>query len=174
MGIDDASAGHSALVGACSDAAWLRTRIWALTQPGLTVDIDQLTVDGVRLLLIDVADALAEVHVDGRLRTRVGTECVELTGDRARHFLEARRGFDWSAQPSGLRLSAAVPNAVESAAGHYSRKHGVGALGARELATRLKFLVDDDQDPEMNNAGAVLLCRFEPGRDQIEPASHAG
>jgi len=168
VGIHDKMAGPGALIGACSDATWLRRRIFALTQPSLNADVEEIYEGGVRLLLVNVPDALGEIYADGKLRTRVGTDCVELTGDAARHFLEERRGFDWSAQPSGLRLSSATPDAIESAVAHYQRKNGT-TLGARELALRLKVLLDQaDPDPELTNAGALLLCEFEPGRDQID------
>lgn len=168
VGIHDKMAGPGALIGACSDATWLRRRIFALTQPSLNADVEEIYEGGVRLLLVNVPDALGEIYADGKLRTRVGTDCVELTGDAARHFLEERRGFDWSAQPSGLRLSSATPDAIESAVAHYQRKNGT-TLGAREIALRLKVLLDQaDPDPELTNAGALLLCEFEPGRDQID------
>jgi ATP-dependent DNA helicase RecG len=169
VGVHDRKAGPAAFIGACSDADWLRQRIHALTQPALVTDVEEVTDDGARLLLINVPDALAETYVDRTLRRRLGTDCVELTGDAARRFLEERRGFDWSAQPSGFRLSDATPEAVESGSAHYVRRHGSGAIEARELAVRLKALVDPSEDnPELNNAGALLLCPFEPERDQID------
>jgi ATP-dependent DNA helicase RecG len=168
VGVEDGRAGSAALVGAESDGDWLRRRIHALTQPNLTVDVEEIHESGARLLLVNVSDALAETYAGNRLRTRVGTDCVELTGDRAREFLEVRRGYDWSAEPSGIRLSQATPAAIDSAAGHYARKHGTGHLGSRELASRLRVLVDDADDPELNRAGALLLCPFEPSMTQID------
>ena len=169
VGVDDKTAGPSALIGAESNADWLRRRIYALTRPPLTVDVEPIETHGIRLLLVNIPDALAETYVgDHKLRTRMGTDCVELTGDRARVFLEERRGYDWSAEPSGMRLSTADPDAILSATQHYQRRHGTGHLGPREIASRLKVLVDDEPDPELSRAGALLLCPFEPGRAQID------
>ncbi len=168
VGVDDRTPGAPGLVGAESDQNWLRQRIYALTQPSLTVEIEVEIQSGARLLIINVPDALQEISVGGRLRTRMGTDCVELTGDRAREFLEARRGYDWSAEPSGWRLSQAHPDAMASAIAHYTRRQGAAAIGAADLAARLRLLVDDAADPELNRAGALLLCPIEPTGTQID------
>jgi ATP-dependent DNA helicase RecG len=163
VGVVDKQAGPQAFTGANSDPDWLRRRIWALTKPNLTVDIEEMVEHGSRLLLINVPDALEEVRSGDRLRTRVGTNCEELSGDRARQFLEARRGYDWSAQPSGLRLSAAQETALLSARRHYEAEHGTAPGSNRDLVRRLGVLLgDDDADPEMTCAGALLLCAFDP------------
>lgn len=167
IGVDDKASGASAFVGAQSDADWLRRRIWALTQPNLTVDVEEVQRGGVRLLLVNVPDALEEVRCGGRLRTRVGPDCEELTGDRARQFLEARRGFDWSAQPSDMRLSTATVEAWSSVRRHYEEEHGTAPGSNREIARRLGLLLGDDDDPELSRAGALLLCHFEPNTAQI-------
>lgn len=183
VGVKDDRAGVGALTGAVSDAAWLRERIWALTQPGLVVDVEEVIEQGARLLLVNVPDQLEEIRHNGRLRTRIGARCVDLSGDRARQFLEERRGYDWSAQPSGLRLSHATPEALASARRHYTEEHGNAPGSDRELVRRLGLLVDDDpEDPAFNRAGALLLCPFEPGVERLRllvtraegSASHAG
>ncbi len=168
VGVDDKASGVMALVGAQSDPDWLRHRIWALTQPNLTVDVEELHRAGVRLLLVNVPDALEEVRAGGRLRTRVGPSCEELTGDRARQFLEARRGFDWSSQPSGMRLSMAVPEAWTSARRHYEEEHGTAPGSNFEIARRLGLLIGDGDDPELTRAGALLLCEYEPNIAQLQ------
>jgi len=168
VGVDDRTAGVAGLVGAESDEEWLRRRIHALTRPSLTVEIEATIQAGARLLIINVPDALQEIAVDGRLRTRMGTDCEELTGDRAREFLEARRGYDWTAESSGFRLSHAEPDALASAIGHYGRRQGTAAIGERDLATRLRLLVDDAADPELNRAGALLLCTFDGTNPQLD------
>jgi ATP-dependent DNA helicase RecG len=167
VGVDDKASGVSSLVGAYSDADWLRRRIWALTQPNLTVDVEEVQRAGVRLLLVNVPDALEEVRSNGKLRTRVGTDCEELTGDRARQFLEARRGFDWSAQRSGMHLSMATSEAWASARRHYEEENGTAPGSNHEIARRLGVLLGDDEDPELSRAGALLLCAYEPNAPQI-------
>lgn len=168
VGVDDRSRGVAALTGAHSEATWLRRRIYALTQPSLPVDVEEAWREGVRLLMINVPDALEFIRVRGRLRTRRGTDCIELDGTLAREFLERRRGYDWSAQPSGMCLSAAVPEALASARRHYEAETNAPAPGSdRELTRRLGIIAVDGDDPEFTNAGALLLCPFEPANEQL-------
>lgn len=168
VGVADNRGGPAALRGAFSDPDWLRHRIYALTQPNLVVDVEVIEPNGVRLLLINVPDALGEVRAGGRLRARLGTDCEELDGERARQFLEVRRGFDWSAQPSGFRFSDIAPEAMASARRHYQDEHGTAPGSDLEIARRLGVVLSDANDPELSNAGALLLCRFEAGRPQIQ------
>jgi ATP-dependent DNA helicase RecG len=168
VGVADDQSGSAALVGAVSDPEWLRQRIWVHTRPGCSVDIEAIERDGVRLLLINVPDSFTEVRVGNRLRARLGTECVELDGERARRFLEERRGFDWSAQPSGMHLSEAEPEALVSARRHYQDENGIAPNSDHEIARRLGVLHDDADDPQLSNAGALLLCRFEPAHSKIQ------
>ncbi|MBA3876102.1 MAG: hypothetical protein C0498_04065 [Anaerolinea sp.] len=168
VGVDGKASGPPALVGAQSDTDWLRRRIWALTVPNLTVDIEEVIRGGVRLLLINVPDALEEVRSGGRLRTRIGRDCEEMSGDRAREFLEARRGFDWSAQPSAMRFSETTPEARASARRHYEEEHGAAPGSDLEIARRLGLLIrNHDTDPELSRAGALLLGAFEPNVEQL-------
>lgn len=164
VGVDDRAAGDQAFVGAHLDTAWLRQRIYALTVPGLAVDEpEELTVAGARIYLVNVAPALEEIRCQGKLRGRLGTDCVELTGDRAREFLERRRNYDWSAAPSGLRLSDASPEALASARRHFRDEHGAEAQGDLALVRRLGVAVDDGEDPVLSRAGALLLCEYDDG-----------
>jgi hypothetical protein len=89
----------------CYGLGWLRRRVYALTQPNFSIDIpEELAVEGKRLYLISVASALGEIRSGGKLRTRFGTDCVELDGDRARELLEKRRNYDWSAAFAGATV----------------------------------------------------------------------
>lgn len=169
VGVDDRVGGSDALIGAQSDAAWLKSRIHALTSPHYTVDIEELLEHGTRLLLIDVPPALEEIRAGGRLRARIGTSCEELSGDRAREFLERRRGYDWSAEPSGFRLSQASGSSLASARAKYQSARGVAPASDRELVRRLGVLVGSgaEPDPELTRAGALLLAPLDPAIEQI-------
>jgi ATP-dependent DNA helicase RecG len=169
VGVDDKAAGESAFVGTYLDTEWLRGRIYALTQPGYTVELEELTFAGARLYLVNVPPALEEVRAAGWLRTRVGKACVELTGDRARKFLERRRSYDWSAEPSGRRLHEITPAALASAREKYQAARGTAPESALELCRRMNVLItsDDSPDPELNHAGALLLTGFEPEVEQF-------
>lgn len=169
VGVADAEAGPSAFVGTYLDVAWLRERIYALTQPSVSVDvIEEREVHGARLYLINVAPGLEEVRVGGKLRARFGTACEELTGDRAREFLERRRRFDWTAEASGFRLSDAEDAALASARSHYEEQRGAAPESDLALVRRLGVALDEQPDPELTRAGALLLCRFEQGTTQLD------
>ena len=169
VGVDDKAAGPSAFVDTYLDVAWLRARIHALTQPNVSIDPPEvLEVEGRRIYLIDVPPALEEVRVDGKLRARFGDQCRELSGDRAREFLERQRNYDWSARPSTFRLSAAVPEALDVARRYYEEAKGNSAPTDLALARRLGVTTDDSGDPVLSNAGALLLCDFDPGVDQLD------
>jgi ATP-dependent DNA helicase RecG len=107
VGVDDKESGPGAFVGSFLDLQWLRTRIHALTQPNFSIDVpEEVMQGGKRLYLINVPPALSEIRSGGKLRTRQGTDCVELHGDRAREFLERRRSYDWSAEGSSAKTCA--------------------------------------------------------------------
>lgn len=169
VGVRDDVSGPQAFVGAHLDITWLRQRISQLTQPPLAVDeIELQTVENARIYLINVAHGLEEVRCNGKLRARFEDGCIELTGDRAREFLERRRRLDWSADPSGMTLSQATDDALASAREHYRAAHDRAAGGDLELARRLGLTIGEGEDPELNNAGGLLLCEFSPGFDQID------
>ncbi len=169
VGVDDARSGPTALVGTYLDLGWLRERIWSLTSPHYSVDeIEEITSFGSRLYLINVPPALEEIRAGGKLRMRRGSDCIEVSGDAARRLLEDRRGFDWTAEPSGIRLSAADPVALRSAKRRYQERRGAAPDSDRELASRMGVLLDDTDDPELNRAGALLLASFEPQVNQLQ------
>lgn len=169
VGINDKAAGPAALVGTFLDLEWLRRRIYVLTQPSFSIDvIEELTEHGKRLYVLNVAPALSEIRSGGKLRTRIGTDCVELEGDRAREFLERWRRYDWSAEGSSERSSACDPVALASAHGHYLAAQGRPAGSDVELLRRLGVAMDDRDDPQLNRAGAVLLCSYEADVERLD------
>lgn len=168
VGVNDKAAGPAAFVDTYLDTTWLRRRVHELTTPHLSVDvIEEIHQSGHRLYLVNVHPGLEEVRSGGRLRTRQGTQCVELTGDQARLFLERRRNFDWSAEASGVHLSAADRGALDVAAHHYRASAGRTAGSDLELVRRLGVAIDDTDDPELNRAGALLISPLDHGVDQI-------
>lgn len=169
VGVNDKAAGPAAFVGTYLDTVWLRGRIHALTKPNLAIDeIEELTVEGQRIYMINVAPALQETWAGGKLRARFGTDCRELSGDQAREFLEQRRKYDWTSEASGMRFSAATPAALASARAHYEAKQGTAPASDLALIKRLGVTLDDSDDPELNHAGALLFCEFEPTNEQLD------
>lgn len=177
VGVNNRGSGPAAFVDTYLDTPWLRRRIYELTSPSLSVDvIEERHQAGHRLYLVNVHPGLAEVWVGDRLRTRQGTDCVELTGDRARQFLEHRRNFDWTAEPSGVHLSGADRGALGAARRHYRASTGRAPGSDLELVHRLGVTMDDDDDPELSRAGALLLGPLDRHVDQIRVlvTSHEG
>jgi ATP-dependent DNA helicase RecG len=129
---------------------------------------EEHVVAGARIYLINVPPALEEVRVDGRLRTRQGTGCIELSGDRAREFLERRRRYDWSGEPSEICLSDADRAALERAHALYRDAHGRRAGSDLDLVGRLGVVLDESDDPALNRAGALLLCAYDQDVEQLD------
>ena len=168
VGVRDKDSGDESFVGAQSEIDWLRVRIHNLTQPSLFVTIEEIFVAGKRILLIDVPESMSEIRVNGKLQTRLGTNCFPLDGEAAVSFMQSRRNFDWSAQSSGMHLSDAVQEALASARAHYSAAKGLAPASDRELVNRLGVLANNEDDPELTRAGALMLCNFEPSIQQIQ------
>jgi len=169
VGVNDKAAGAAAFVGTRLDLDWLRRRIYALTQPHFSIDLIEERLEGAkRLYLINVAPALGEIRSGGKLRARFGTDCLELEGDRARDFLERWRSYDWSAEASSEHLSTCDHTALASAHRHYLAAQGRSAGSDLELVRRLGLSMDDQDDPGLNRAGAVLLCRYEEDVERLD------
>lgn len=171
VGVVDDRTGPTAFVPTYLDLRWLRDRLNALTFPSASIGpIEERTVAGQRVYFVVVQGAMAETHVVGEtaLRTRVGRDCVELSGDDARRFLEFRRRYDWSENRSGYRLSRAVPAAIDLAMADYRQEHGRTPSDPLALVRQLGLTVDETDDPELNNAGALLLCELDRGATQVQ------
>lgn len=169
VGVDDRGSGPSALRDTYLDTDWLRTRIAGLTSPAHAVDlIEEVREQGHRLYLINVHPGVMEISVADKLRMRRGRECLPVEGADALRLLQERRGFDWSAQPSGVRLSQATLEAMLAARRFWRERRGDPPSSDRDLANRMGVLVDHGDDPELNRAGALLLADYEPGLNQVQ------
>lgn len=161
VGVDDKGSGPDALVGTEIDVAYLKQCVWELSRPGLAVDVEELEVDGTRLVALRVPES-PEIHADtqGRAPRRINTDCRNMTPAEQQRHREDRRGFDWSAQPSDRDLNDVSAEAL---------------LAARELARnhrdparqRLARLQDEDllrelgallADGRLTRAGEILFC----------------
>lgn len=116
VGVRDRPGGMDALAGVDLDASLVRRRVYELTQPGLTVDVSELSHAGVRLLAIRVP-AGVEVHATtkGYAHRRLGTDCVPMSPDAVARLSEERRGADWAAFSSGRDPSEVDPRALAEA-----------------------------------------------------------
>jgi len=169
VGVDDKGIGPAALRDTYLDTDWLRTRIAQLTSPSHSLDlIEEVHEQGHRLYFINVHPAVMEVSVGNKLRMRRGRSCVPVEGADALRLLQERRGFDWSEQPSGLRLSDAAPEALIAARRFWRERRGEPPASNHELANRMGVLIGHDRDPQLNRAGAILLAPYEPNLNQVQ------
>ncbi len=146
-------------IGTELDEEWLRHRIWQLTERQLTVAAREAVPAGKRLLVLTVPGAHAPVSFRGKLRWRVGANCVEVDPVAWQAQALRRLGYDWSAEASGHSLRDARPMALELAR-RYLRERAVPAdieladASDRDLLTRLDVL---DAQSRLTNAGSLLF-----------------
>ena len=156
VGVSD----EGARIGTRLDADWLRHRIWELTSTQLTVAVREASLEECRILILTSIEALAPVRYRGKLRWRVGTNCVEVDPVVWQSRMLERIGFDWSEQPSGQTLGDVSPAAVEVARGYLgeaSRESNTGLAHATD-ADLLRRLNLTKGSRELTNAGALLFA----------------
>ena len=158
-------------IGTRLDPEWLRHRIWELTSEKLTVTARAADLDGCRILILTCIDSFDPVRYRGKLKWRVGANCVEVDPVVWRSRMLERIGFDWSDQPSDRTLDDVSPAACEIARhylresnGNDSRADLVNATNA-DLLRRLNLVKDPHQ---LTNAGSLLFVGTPfPGVDYI-------
>ncbi|MYH46860.1 MAG: hypothetical protein F4127_09460 [Gammaproteobacteria bacterium] len=156
VGVSD----DGARIGTRLDADWLRHRIWELTSKQLTVAVREASLEGCRILILTSVEALAPIRYRGKLRWRVGANCVEVDPVVWQSRMLERIGFDWSGQPSGQTLDDVSPTAIEVARDYLreakdpesdtSLAHATDA----DLLRRLNLTKGSN---ELTNAGALLF-----------------
>ena len=164
-------ADDGARIGTQLDADWLRHRIWELTSNKLTITARAVNLDRCRILILTCVEALDPVRYRGRLKWRVGANCVDVDPVVWRSRMLERIGFDWSDQPSGRTLNDVSPAACEVAR-HYLRESdgdesGVDLANATDadLIRRLNLVKDSHR---LTNAGSLLFVEtLWPGVDYI-------
>lgn len=151
------------LVGAATDADWLRKRIYELTDRRLTVECIEQVISGVRLLIIVAPEALEPIRYGGRIRWRVGDSCVEIDA-AAWH---ARRldllNFDWSEQSSEVGLDEVRARALEIARDYLrdrgdSKGEDLANAHDADLLRRLGLLTPTGK---LTNAGAIAFTALD-------------
>ncbi len=158
-------------IGTQLNPDWLRHRIWELTSQQLTVSARTANLDGCRVLILTCVEALHPVRYRGKLRWRVGANCVEVDPVVWQSRLLERIGFDWSDQPSGRTLADVSPEACEVAR-RYLRESNGGEVGTNladatdaDLLRRLNLVRDTHH---LTNAGSLLFVETPwPGVDYI-------
>ena len=158
-------------IGTQLNPDWLRHRIWELTSQQLTVAARTANLDGCRVLILTCVEALHPVRYRGKLRWRVGANCVEVDPVVWQSRLLERIGFDWSDQPSDRTLADVSPEACEVAR-RYLRESNGGEVGTNladatgaDLLRRLNLVRDTHH---LTNAGSLLFVETPwPGVDYI-------
>lgn len=165
------------VIGTSLDVEWLRSRIWQLTQQRVTVVAREIAAPEGRLLVLSTPSALAPVSFRGKLRWRVGANCVDVDPVVWHANALQRLGYDWSAEASAHTLSDVSPLASE-AARLYLREADTAAGRSladapdRELLTRLGVA---DADARLTHAGSLLFVATPcDGIDYIRRVSAGG
>lgn len=159
VGVADQSSGPDAFVGHTLDAARTARRIYELTEPALTVLVDETTHEGHRLLTITVPMS-PEVHaVGGRSTERVGDACEPMSTQRIATVVADRRDDDWSGHDSHLPLDQAQPIALSIARSMLTRvaDPAAASYGQRSDPDLLRSLGLTAPSGTLNNAGALLF-----------------
>lgn len=148
------------VLGTQLDVDWLRHRIYELTDRKLTVSASALPLNGERVLELISPAALEPIRFRGKIRHRVGKNCVEIDAATWADTHQARVGYDWSAQQSARTVTDARAAALEVARDFLldsgeSSAADLAAASDHDLIRRLNLC---DDDGVLVNAGALLLC----------------
>lgn len=100
------------LIGAATDAEWLRQRVYEKSQRLLTVDVREVVVKGIRLLVISMLQAVEPIRWKGKINWRVGDNCVEVDAATWHAKRMAQLNYDWSAEESTVHADTARPQAI--------------------------------------------------------------
>ncbi len=158
------------LIGTSLDSEWLRHRMWELSSRSLTVDIAERECRGCRLLVIVAPRAVEPIRVDGKVRWRVGANCVEVDP----HTWHAKRmavlNYDWSAEASMIPVEQARPAALQEARDFLlaSGEPHAAELAAQTDTNLLRRLNVVTADGLLTNAGVIAFVgRDEPCIDYV-------
>lgn len=171
VGISDTERGPGAFIGSATDPSVLRTKIYELTEPPLTVEVEPVTFAEASLLVITVTEGVA-VHTTkkGVATRRQESSCLPMRPDAIARLAEERRGLDWSESSSG-RSVADVDSRAESVLRSYlstasrEEQRKLASLELPAVLAELGLLLSHPL--KLNHAGALLLCR-PPTRESHE------
>lgn len=160
VGVKDRTPGSAAFEGTSLDANILLRRIYELTTPPLTVEIEQAQRHGVGLLVVRIPRSPDVHQVDNRASRRVGTSCEPMSAIQIASLLAERRGEDWSAEDTGRQLGDVSAAALEQVR---------ALLRSSPDPARRAYSTETDEDllrilglvssrGTLIRAGEVLLC----------------
>jgi ATP-dependent DNA helicase RecG len=124
----------------------VRLAVYNATSPALTVAVHQRTVEGRRLLLVDVPiGAVVHATTHGAYRWRVEDRCEPIGPDTMRSIAAARGIYDWSAELSDFGPQALSTAALAAAADR------LRDIGRDELARQ----ADEDREQFMRSCELI-------------------
>lgn len=154
VGVDDRT---GEIVGAQTDATWLRSRIYELTDRKLSADVHIVEVSGRRLVVVILGRALEPVPFNGRFRHRRGKNCVQVTASELIQGLLSASGADASSQRSEFGVEDLSGSAEAAVRRHLAPfELAVSRLPLSELLGRLGLTSDGTSS--LNRAGEILLA----------------
>ncbi|MFC6011742.1 ATP-binding protein [Nocardia lasii] len=156
-----------ALVGTQLDVEWLRHRIYQLTEQRLTVSVREESVNGARLLVLYIPQAIEPIRYNGKLKWRVCDNCVDIDPTS---WYARRRPYDWSAGTSDTPITAVRESAIEIARDFLMSSNEPSAQDLAEATTAelLRRLNASTADGYLTEAGKLLFVgRTAPSLDYI-------
>lgn len=139
---DEAASRQDAIQGVSMayTAEGIRLAVYDGTAPSLTVAVRERTVDGRRLLLVDVPiGAVVHATTGGSYKWRVEDRCEPIEPDTMRSISAARGIYDWSAELSDFAPDA-LSTAALAAAADRLRDIGQDELARQAEEDREQFL----------------------------------
>lgn len=103
------------LIGTDLDLDWLRHRIWEISSQRLTVEARETVVRQKRLLILRAPQAIEPIRIGGKIKWRVGTNCVEIDPNTWHAQRMAAMNYDWSSEASNITVDRARPAALDQA-----------------------------------------------------------
>lgn len=168
LGVADRGTGPQAFLGTSLAIDQLRQSVYASTQPGLLVEVQELIHQGARLLVIRVPEGV-DVYADskGRPYQRIGNQCQPMPVAEATRLREERLGHDWSAEASDRvpgDVSAATLETVRTVLSALpDDRRRLVSLSDLDLLRALDLLAGE----RLNRAGTLLLLPAEAGRPRL-------
>jgi ATP-dependent DNA helicase RecG len=159
------------LIGAVLDGEWLRQRIFQLTQRLLTLDVLEVTVRGVRLLVLRCPPAVEPIRMNNVIKWRVNDSCVQIDAASWHSRRMQELNYDWSGDASPHPISSARPQALAAArdflkaGGDDSSSEDLARATDEQLLRRLNAVADNGN---LTNAGALAFVgRGAPSLDYM-------
>lgn len=149
------------LLGTDLDVEWLRQQIYRRVD--VAPEIDELDEQGIRLLVIYVAEAREPVEdTSDRIRWRVGAASVPVDRGEWWTHRQDRGGWDPMARPSSFTVEHVTPGALAVARSYLSRRDNadetqvdLAGVSPADMLRRIGVL---SVDGYLTEAGALLFC----------------